>query len=112
MNRRSRNQKVAGTYLGSFEADGFKWSYTAYVYGTSYYYPEKRVCGNPTMIESFEESGVNINDYKIIELLKDGELVAESELASLVEKYKDDIEEVVFDESTYIEWDYPDYEDY
>lgn len=107
-----RRMSVSGTYIDSFEADGHEWQYYVKVYGTSYYYPEKRVDGNPTMIESFEESGVNVDDYDIIELLKDGEPVVDEELDILVEKYKDEIEDKVFDESTYIEWDYPDCEDY
>ena len=107
-----RSVGVSGWYSDTFEADGHKWSYTAEVWGKSYYYPEKRVDGNPTMIESFEESGVNVNGYNVTELLKDGESVADNELDGLVEKYKDDIEDKVFDESTYIEWDYHDCEEY
>lgn len=106
-----KRNRCFGTYSDKFEADGHVYSYYTKVWGESYYYPEKRVDGNPKMIESFEESGVNADDYEIIEMFVDDEPVPESELAALIEKYKYDIECQVYDESAEIEWEYPE-EDY
>lgn len=46
--------------------------FTVIVYGKSLYIPEKRVDGNPTMIESFAESGIKINNWDYDELIIDG----------------------------------------
>lgn len=47
--------------------------FTVTVYGKSWNIPEKRVDGNPTMIESFAESGIKIKDWDYDELIIDGE---------------------------------------
>jgi len=58
------------------------------VRGKSYYYPEKRVPGNPTFIEQEEESGVSVTDCILDELVIDGVQQSEDVIKEYQEKYK------------------------
>jgi hypothetical protein len=57
----------------TIQFDGKEVYFSVTVYGKCWRTKEKRVDGNPTMIESFAESGVNVDDWEFDELIIDGE---------------------------------------
>ena len=59
------NNRVKGHYTGTFDFENQILEFTATVYGKPYHFPERRVPGNPGMIESFEENGVDIEDFEL-----------------------------------------------
>ena len=64
---------MKGNATATINWEGHEVYFTVIVYGKSWYIPEKRVDGNPTMIESFAESGIKIKDWDYDELIIDGE---------------------------------------
>ena len=93
---------VTGTLTGSLTTEGREWDFTIKCYGTAYYSPEKRVPGNETMIESFEESGIELDDWEPAEILIDGK---PHELLQY-----DVLDEYVVEHQCEINWEEPDYE--
>ena len=63
---------MKGHATSTINWEGHEVYFTVIVYGKSWYIPEKRVCGNLTMIESFAESGTKIKDWDYDELIIDG----------------------------------------
>lgn len=94
--------EASANYFGSFEWEGKQVEFTVKVYGEAFYYPEKRVSGNPTMIESFEESGVDVKDFAVDELTIDGQE------AELTKELEDEIMGYLEETSDEIEWEYED----
>ena len=64
---------MKGRVTSTINWEGHEVFFTVIVYGKSWNIPEKRVDGNPTMIESFAESGIKIKDWDYDELIIDGE---------------------------------------
>lgn len=96
------SNRVRGYYTGSFEFENQILEFTAIVWGKPYHFPERRVPGNPCMIESFEENGVDIEDFDLDELYISGTQVnlagydiskhLEDEIFGELEDHEDDIE--------------------
>lgn len=63
---------MKGYATATINWEGHEVYFTVIVYGKSCNIPEKRVDGNPTMIESFAESGIKIKDWDYDELIIDG----------------------------------------
>lgn len=76
--------------------------------GETYHYPEKRVDGNPTFIESEEESGVHIKSVKIEELTIDDVAQTEEVMREYQSKYQDALLGIAEDceERGDLEWEY------
>ena len=64
---------MKGHATSTINWEGHEVCFTVIIYGKSWHIPEKRVSGNSTMIESFTESGIKINNWDYDELLIDGE---------------------------------------
>lgn len=78
--------------------------FTVKVYGKSWHTKEKRVDGNPTMIEQFEESGTHVTDWDFEELFIDGVSVNGEDYYHT--PLDDEITGLLEDMENEIEWEY------
>ena len=78
----------------------------------TYYYPEKRVDGNPTHIESEAESGVNIKSVSLEKLSIDDVEQTKEVMNEYQSKYQDTLLGIAedYEDNIGIEWEYE--EDY
>ena len=82
----------------TIEFENHEVDFSVKVWGKVWRTKEKRVVGNPTMIEQFAESGVNVNDWEFDELIidgvhKDGDEFYDTPLADEIQGYLEDAEE-------------------
>ena len=93
---------IKGHYTGTMDFENQTLEFTVTVWGKPYHFPERRVPGNPGMIESFEENGIDIENFDLDELFISGTQVnlagydiskrLEDEIFGELEDHEDDIQ--------------------
>ena len=99
---------MKGTLTATIEWEGHEVYFYVTLYGNACHYPERRVDGNPTMIESFEENGVNVKMWDFEEVQIDG-VTVDMVLYEDSDGYKALIEEIdgyIDSHEDDIEWEY------
>lgn len=99
---------MVGKLTNTISVNGKSVNYTATVWGKAWATKEKRVDGNPTMIEEFADSGINVTDFSIDEVFVDDELTED------FTQYKEAIEDDIWyhEDGSDVEWDYPEEREY
>lgn len=98
------SNRIKGHYTGTMDFENQTLEFTATVWGKPYHFPERRVPGNPCMIESLEESGVDIEDFDLDELYISGTQINLSGYTS--KKLDDNILGELEDHEDEIEWEF------